>query len=59
MVLVISGAPDQVIDYEELGRQALDLKDEGLGLKKASQLLASQHNASSSAIYERAIALKP
>ena len=59
MVLVISGAPDQVINYEELGRQALDLKDEGLGLKKASQLLASQHNASSSAIYERAIALKP
>ncbi len=59
MVLVISGAQASEPDYDELGRQALDLKDQGLGLKKAAQLLASQHNASSSAIYERALALKP
>lgn len=59
MVLVISGAGELEVDYDALGRQALELKDEGLGLKKAAQLLASQHNASSSAIYERALALKP
>ena len=59
MVLVISGAQESEPDYDELGRQALELKDDGLGLKKAAQLLAAQHNASSSAIYERALALKP
>ena len=59
MVLVISGAQESEPDYDELGRQALELKDDGLGLKKAAQLLAAQHDASSSAIYERALALKP
>ena len=59
MVLVLAGAKDKEIDYDQLGRAALELKDEGLGLKKAAQLLAQQHNASSSAIYERALALKP
>jgi 16S rRNA (cytidine1402-2'-O)-methyltransferase len=59
MVLVISGAGEKELDYDELGRAALDLKNEGLGLKKAALLLAQQHNASSSAIYERALSLKP
>ena len=59
MVLVIAGAQEQAVDYDLLGRQAIELKDDGLGLKKAAQLLAQQHNASSSAIYERALALKP
>ncbi|MDP5026050.1 MAG: 16S rRNA (cytidine(1402)-2'-O)-methyltransferase [Aquiluna sp.] len=59
MVLVVSGALDSEPDYDQLGREALDLKEQGLGLKKAAQLLAQQHNASSSAIYERALALKP
>ena len=59
MVLVVSGAQDAAIDYDKLGLEAIALKNEGLGLKKAAQLLASQHNASSSAIYERALTLKP
>jgi len=59
MVLVISGAGEKELDYELLGKMALELKDEGLGLKKAALLLAQQHNASSSAIYERALSLKP
>jgi 16S rRNA (cytidine1402-2'-O)-methyltransferase len=59
MVLVIAGAKEKVLDYDQLGALALDLKNEGLGLKKAAQLLAQQHNASSSAIYERALSLKP
>lgn len=59
MVLVIAGAKDKEIDYQELGYRALELKEQGLGLKKAAQQLAAEHNASSSAIYERALALKP
>ena len=59
MVMVISGAGDKELDYEELGRKALELKEQGLGLKKAAQLLAEQFGASSSAIYERALSLKP
>ena len=59
MVLVIAGAKEKVLDYDQLGLLALELKNEGLGLKKAALLLAQQHNASSSAIYERALTLKP
>ena len=59
MVLVIAGAGEIEIDYEELGRKALELKEQGLGLKKACQLLAEQFGASSSAIYERALSAKP
>ena len=59
MVLVIAGAKDKILDYDQLGAMALELKNDGLGLKKAAQLLAQQHNASSSAIYERALTLKP
>lgn len=59
MVLVLAGAKDKILDYDQLGKQALELKNEGLGLKKAALLLAQQHNASSSAIYERALTLKP
>ena len=59
MVLVISGASPKEIDYEQLGKKALELKEDGLGLKKAAQLLAEQYGASSSAIYERALQRKP
>ena len=59
MVLVVEGAGEVELDYEELGKKALELKDQGLGLKKAAQLLAEQHGASSSAIYERALSAKP
>ena len=55
MVLVIAGAKPKEIDYDVLGEKALELKEQGLGLKKAAQLLAEQYGASSSAIYERAL----
>lgn len=59
MVIVVAGAAGSEFDYEELGRRALELAAEGLGLKQAASDLAGATGASKSVIYEHALRLKP
>ena len=59
MVIVVSGAGDKEHDYEQLGKQALELAAEGLGLKQAATDLASATGASKTVIYEHALRAKP
>jgi 16S rRNA (cytidine1402-2'-O)-methyltransferase len=58
MVLVVSGAGDEQLDYEELGRKALLLAESGMGLKQASTELADKFGASKTAIYQHALQAK-
>jgi 16S rRNA (cytidine1402-2'-O)-methyltransferase len=59
MVIVVAGAAGSEFDYAELGRRALELAAEGLGLKQAASDLAAATGASKSVIYEHALRLKP
>jgi len=58
MVLVVSGAGADQLDYVQLGLKALLLAESGMGLKQASAELADKFNASKSAIYQHALQAK-
>jgi 16S rRNA (cytidine1402-2'-O)-methyltransferase len=58
MVLVVSGAGADDLDYEQLGKDALLLAESGMGLKQASAELADKFSASKSAIYQHALQAK-
>ena len=58
MVLVISGAGEQDVDYQELGKKALELSESGMGLKQASGEVADQFGASKSVVYQHALQAK-
>ena len=58
MVLVISGAGEQDVDYQVLGKKALELSGSGMGLKQASGEVADQFGASKSVVYQHALQAK-
>ena len=58
MVLVVSGAGEEQLDYEQLGQKALLLAETGMGLKQASTELADKFGASKTAIYQHALQAK-
>ena len=58
MVLVVSGAGEEQLDYEQLGHKALLLAETGMGLKQASTELADKFGASKTAIYQHALQAK-
>lgn len=58
MVLVVSGASDQDLDYTQLGQKALELAATGMGLKQASGEVADKFGGSKSVVYQHALQAK-
>ena len=58
MVLVVSGASEIDLDYEILGKKALELASTGMGLKQASGEIADKFGGSRSVVYQHALQAK-